>query len=136
MKRSKGTSTPGRTLRLRVSTMAIAIVLTTPALAQTGATTAAAEGAKDSKGGTANQIVDSITAQNIGASLNNKRTRTNQVSSGIYQRQTLSSAVGSLPAGTQVYTPGGLGLSDDSKARAQMPSHAQFLSESRWRQSA
>jgi TonB-dependent receptor len=46
------------------------------------------------------------------ASINNKGTRTNTLQSGIYQQQTLSSAVGSLPAGTKVYLPQGLGLSD------------------------
>jgi TonB-dependent receptor len=48
----------------------------------------------------------------IGGSINNKGTRTNTIQSGIYQQQTLGSAVGSLPAGTKVYTPSALGLSD------------------------
>jgi TonB-dependent receptor len=51
----------------------------------------------------------------IGASLNNKGTRTNTIQSGIYQEHLLTAseatAVGK-PEGTKVYTPSGLGLSD------------------------
>jgi TonB-dependent receptor len=51
----------------------------------------------------------------IGASLNNKGTRTNTIQSGIYQEHLLTAseaaAVGQ-PQGTKVYNPSGLGLSD------------------------
>ncbi|MBO9575652.1 MAG: TonB-dependent receptor [Sphingobium sp.] len=57
----------------------------------------------------------------VGGSINNKGTRTNTLQSGIYQEQALASAVGSLAAGTKVYVPSGLGLSDiDWRQRREM----------------
>jgi TonB-dependent receptor len=60
MKRSKGASMPGRGLRLGASTAVIAAVLATPAWAQTATTsgtTAATEGNQASNNGASNQIV-------------------------------------------------------------------------------